>query len=237
MKNKMVIAVIVFSGILTLYFYGRGLWHPVYTKVRGVKNVADVMAEYGPLAEPDLRKKFKEAGAVFPPEKAALLAVKDERIIELWAGSNGKWTYISEYPILAASGVSGPKLREGDRQVPEGIYRITGLNPNSSYHLSMKLNYPNAFDLKNATLEGRTAPGSDIFIHGKSVSIGCLAIGDAAIEALFVLVGIIGVANTEVIIAPGDPRKSPLIAPEGSAQWVNELYHTIERSVMRFQGT
>lgn len=45
---------------------------------------------------------------------------------------------------------------EGDKQVPEGLYKIEGFNPNSSYHLSMKLNYPNAFDLQHANKEGRS---------------------------------------------------------------------------------
>ena len=72
--------------------------------------------------------------------------------------------------------------------MPEGVYRIVALNPNSSYHLSMKLDYPTEFDLSKARAEGRTRPGSDIFIHGKAVSIGCVAVGDDAIEEIFVLV-------------------------------------------------
>jgi len=71
---------------------------------------------------------------------------------------------VADYRITAASGTAGPKLREGDRQVPEGIYRIVGLNPNSRYHLSMKLDYPNAFDRHQAARDGRARPGSDIFI-------------------------------------------------------------------------
>ena len=89
-------------------------------------------------------------------------------------------------PILAASGVSGPK-REGDKQVPEGFYRIELLNPNSRYHLSLRVNYPNADDLERARQDGRALStlGGDIMIHGGSASIGCLALGDPAVgEAL-----------------------------------------------------
>ncbi|NJN46820.1 MAG: L,D-transpeptidase family protein [Candidatus Competibacteraceae bacterium] len=95
------------------------------------------------------------------------------------------WQPIKHYPVLAASGTLGPKLCEGDRQVPEGIYRIKSLNPNSAYHLSLELDYPNAFDLRQAERDGRNNPGSAICIHGKAVSVGCLAMGDTAIEELY----------------------------------------------------
>jgi L,D-transpeptidase catalytic domain len=95
----------------------------------------------------------------------------------VWVETSGQVVFIHSYSVLVASGHNGPKLREGDRQVPEGFYRITSLNPNSSYHLSIKLNYPNAFDQQHADEEGRDRLGGDIFIHGKAASIGCLAMG------------------------------------------------------------
>ena len=120
----------------------------------------------------------------------------------------------------------GPKLQEGDRQVPEGIYQLEYLNPNSSYHLSLKINYPNAFDLKHAMLEGRDEPGSNIFIHGKAVSIGCLAMGDRAIEEIFVLVAKTGRNNVTVAIAPSDPRKNSLENTTNQA-WISQLYQEL----------
>jgi murein L,D-transpeptidase YafK len=128
----------------------------------------------------------------------------------VWVETSGQVVFIHSYSVLAASGHNGPKLREGDRQVPEGFYRITSLNPNSSYHLSIKLNYPNAFDQQHADEEGRDHLGGDIFIHGKAASIGCLAMGDPAIEELFVMVEKVGRSNVQVIIAPHDPRQIPL---------------------------
>jgi murein L,D-transpeptidase YafK len=122
-------------------------------------------------------------------------------------------------------------LRQGDKQVPEGIYRIDGLNPNSHYHLSMKINYPNEFDLFHAWQEGRTKPGSDIFIHGSAVSIGCLAMGDEAIEELFVLAAQVGVENIKVVIAPRDPRLYPLEADANLPEWTTELYSVISREI------
>ena len=93
--------------------------------------------------------------------------MKQEKLLEIYAkqGTNG-FKFVCAYPVLAASGVAGPKLREGDRQVPEGIYGIEWLNPNSSYHLSMRISYPNAFDRAQAAKENRTKLGGDIMIHG-----------------------------------------------------------------------
>jgi len=106
----------------------------------------------------------------YPPREVTFIALKQEKKLELWARGSGEFRFIRDYDIQAASGVAGPKLRQGDRQVPEGIYPHRGLNPNSHYHLSMKINTPNEFDLFHAWEEGRADPGSDIFIHGKAAS-------------------------------------------------------------------
>ena len=152
--------------------------------------------------------------------------------LELWARDSGEFRFIRDYHIQAASGVAGPKLRQGDRQVPEGIYHITKLDPNSHYHLSMKLNYPNEFDLLHARHEGRANPGSNILIHGKAASIGCLAMGDEAIEELFVLTTQVGAENVKVVIAPHDPRTYPLNADsEKDPEWTPELYSAISREI------
>jgi murein L,D-transpeptidase YafK len=135
--------------------------------------------------------------------------------------------------VQAASGGPGPKLREGDRQVPEGLYKLLWLNPNSSYHLSMKLDYPNAFDRGKGRADGRTRLGGDIFIHGRAASIGCLAMGDPAIEELFTLVAEVGVGNVRVTIAPHDLRRRP--APTDGPAWVRELYEALAPEVARFR--
>ena len=83
--------------------------------------------------------------------------------------------------VAAASGGAGPKRREGDLQVPEGVYRIDRFNPNSRFHLSLGLDYPNASD----RLRGARRPGADIFIHGNRVSIGCLAMTDRVIDEIY----------------------------------------------------
>lgn len=199
------------------------------------RTVAEVVDQYGPSARGRLSHRFRIAGLNYPPNEIALLAFKAEQQLELWARVDGGWVQIHRYPIQAASGHAGPKLREGDRQVPEGRYRIIGLNPNSAYHLSMKLDYPNAFDRQWADAEGRSEPGSDIFIHGKAVSVGCLAMGDSAIEELFVLVADVGRAQAEVLIAPHDPKLRRLLpVPAGLPTWSETLYRELEQSLARF---
>lgn len=197
----------------------------------GERTVADVLQIYGTYATNQLKPYFARAKVAYPPREMTFVALKQEKKLELWARDNGDFHFIRHYDIQAASGVSGPKLRQGDKQVPEGIYRIEGLNPNSQYHLSMKINYPNAFDLLHARQEGRTNPGSDIFIHGRAASIGCLAMGDQAIEELFVLTAQVGADKVKVVIAPRDPRLYPLDVDPTHPEWTRELYTQISREI------
>jgi hypothetical protein len=194
-----------------------------------------IVEKYGARVERVLKPRFQFAGVSWPPRRITLLALKETRRLELWAEQNGRWRHIREYRIKGMSGKLGPKLREGDRQVPEGIYRIEKLNPNSGFHLSMKLNYPNEFDLEQAQREGRTDPGSAIFIHGRNVSSGCLAMGDRAIEELFVLTSLIGKENVAVVISPRDFRIHPVpfVLPE-HPPWQLTLYQTIAARMKRF---
>jgi murein L,D-transpeptidase YafK len=141
--------------------------------------VQDVLDRYGPGAEQRLVPSFHSAGVPYPPVALTFLGFKAEKRLEVWARHQDAWVFIRAYDIAAASGTAGPKLREGDYQVPEGLYAIEALNPNSRFHLSLKLDYPNAVDLQQAALEGRDQLGGDIFLHGRDVSAGCLAMGDA----------------------------------------------------------
>jgi hypothetical protein len=201
-------------------------------KLPGQWTVEDVLDDFGAYAGRKMSPYFAKAKVPYPPREVVLLALKEEKKLEVWARSEGEFRFIRDYDIQAASGRAGPKLRQGDRQVPEGVYRIVSLNPNSHYHLSMKLDYPNAFDLLHADEEGRYDPGSDIFIHGKAASIGCLAMGDETIEELFVLTARVGKENVKVVIAPHDPRRSPLRADDdGLPAWAPELYALIDREV------
>ncbi len=114
-----------------------------------------------------------------------LRAFKSEEVLEVWA-SNGTDPYqlIQSYAFCVNSGTLGPKRREGDKQIPEGCYFIDRFNPNSKFHLSLGINYPNEVDLVHADAEH---PGSDIFIHGGCASVGCISITDEKIEEVFAL--------------------------------------------------
>ncbi len=95
----------------------------------------------------------------------------------------GTFKWFKRWDICTYSGSLGPKLKEGDGQSPEGFYFVNSsrLNPNSSYHLSFNLGFPNAYDRAH----GRT--GSFLMVHGRCVSIGCYAMTDDSIEEIYIL--------------------------------------------------
>ncbi|HWS70884.1 MAG TPA: L,D-transpeptidase family protein [Thermoanaerobaculia bacterium] len=205
-----------------------------YARLVQGPTLADALRRYGAGARTRMRPYIQRAGIAYPPKRLALLVFKRERRLSIWAEDRGWWRFLRAYPILAASGDAGPKLREGDYQVPEGLYRIAWLNPTSSYHLSMKVDYPNAFDRSMAATDGRTRLGGDIFIHGKNVSIGCVAIGDPQIEELFTLVADTGVSKVRVVIAPNDLRSRGAIAPPSPPFWIGKLYASIAAALRDF---
>jgi hypothetical protein len=233
---RSIIYILIFISALITYKFGRSLWIPILQKVHGKRTVADVIQEYGKSSRDRLMRYFLKVKVNYPPQEITLLALKKEKVLELWASDVDEYKFVHRYKIIKTSGKAGPKLREGDGQVPEGIYKIIGLNPNSSYHLSMKLNYPNDFDLQNAKKERRNEPGSNIFIHGKDVSIGCLAMGDETIEDLFVLVHDVGKSNTKVLISPTDPRTSKIstIITDGP-NWLPQLYDELTKEFNKYK--
>ena len=109
---------------------------------------------------------------------------KREFELELWMQRDGVFHRFAIYPICRWSGRLGPKLQQGDGQAPEGFYTVdaSALNPNSSWHRSFNLGFPNAFDRAN----GRT--GSLIMVHGGCASIGCFAMTNAQIDEIWRLV-------------------------------------------------
>jgi hypothetical protein len=195
------------------------------------KTVADRLTEFGDVVHARLGPRFREIGVTYPPKNLILVGLKQERQLELWV-SDGlrEFRFLKTYPILAASGTAGPKLKQGDRQVPEGLYKIESLNPNSHYHLALRVNYPNDFDKEHARLDGRTDLGGDIMIHGGAASIGCLAMGDPAAEDLFVLAAETGIKNISVILTPVDFRIRDLPPnPPPSPNWTPELYADLRK--------
>jgi murein L,D-transpeptidase YafK len=135
--------------------------------------------------EESVAEYFRQAGVPVPARELFLRAFKHEAVLEVWArGDEAEFKLIRTYPITYSSGRPGPKRREGDRQVPEGFYQIEGFNPLSLYHLSLRVNYPNASD---RVLSDREKPGFDIYVHGGDGSVGCLPLGDAGIEEVYLM--------------------------------------------------
>jgi murein L,D-transpeptidase YafK len=191
---------------------------------------------YGLRVEPQLISFFKKANVSYPPQEIALLAFKSERKVELWARNPKQpWQHIHNYPLTGFSGRLGPKLRENDKQIPEGVYKLVNFNPFSSMHLSMMINYPNNFDREKGYVDGRKHLGNNIFIHGKNVSVGCLAIGDLAIDQLFILARRVGLKQIQLVIAPNDLRLGkPSTSSFAQPRWLPELYKQIATSLKPF---
>lgn len=205
-------------------------------KLNWEQAVDNAIKRYGLPTEPQLKRWFTNAGVSYPPRNIALLAFKQERKIELWAkDENTSWRYIHTYTMTAFSGRLGPKLKENDLQIPEGVYRLTTLNPFSSMHLSMMINYPNGFDRVQAIKDGRKNLGGSIFLHGKSLSVGCVAVGDKTIDQLFLLVRRVGLSHTQMIIAPNDLRHAkPATSSFAQPRWLPELYQQISQALRQF---
>lgn len=165
----------------------------------------------------------------------ALLAFKDTQELELYIKSpKTAYQLIRTYDFTAFSGKIGPKLKNGDKQIPEGIYTMDYLNPNSRYHLSLKVSYPNAFDQEKAKLDNRTDLGSDIMIHGKKVTIGCIPIGDKNIEEVFTLAAKSSNQKFPIIISPTDFRKNSIFPVIEGIDWEKELYSDIQTELKKY---
>jgi murein L,D-transpeptidase YafK len=109
---------------------------------------------------------------------------KEDSELEVWKQRNdGRYYHVKTYPICNWSGELGPKIKEGDRQAPEGFYKVTRhqMNPRSRYHLAFNLGYPNPYDKAH----GRT--GEFLMVHGKCKSAGCYAMTDELMEEIYAL--------------------------------------------------
>lgn len=237
-RNLVVTAVVLLAGLaawVVRQFWWRGGALPA--QPRSTEQVTNALRGE---VEPNLRSSFKRVGAAWPPKEVTLLAFKEERGLEVWAkNEEGLRCRVVTFPILGASGTAGPKLREGDYQVPEGFYRIELLNPNSRFHLSLRVNYPNGDDIQRAREEGREIAklGGDIMIHGGASSSGCLAIGDDAVEEVFYLASMMNLDGLELIIAPRDFRKNRDMQPTGDAPgWTGDLYEEIAKRLAEFEA-
>ncbi len=126
-----------------------------------------------------------EAKGLSPAAPILIRAFKKEAELEIWKrGNDGRFVHFKTFPICRWSGQLGPKTTQGDRQVPEGFYVVTPaqLNPNSSYHLSFDIGYPNAFD------RSRGGSGAFLMVHGACSSAGCFAMTDQGVSEIYAVV-------------------------------------------------
>src|ERR1700712_2913675 len=136
--------------------------------------------------EDTLMKQFAEKKLQWPAKYVYIRSFKYDSQLEVWVKSqrNEPYKLFKTYKVCALAGTLGPKRMQGDYQVPEGFYHINEFNPNSNYHLSLGLNYPN---LSDRMLSDSLEPGGDIYIHGSCVTTGCIPITDTQIEELYIL--------------------------------------------------
>ena len=131
-----------------------------------------------PILEKELNGKgIKYGSPIF------IRIFKESKELEVWIQKGMKFEYFKTYLICTYSGHLGPKLKEGDRQAPEGFYTVPpeNLNPLSSYHLAFNVGYPNAYD------RAYERTGSALMVHGECISIGCYAMTNPGIEEIYAL--------------------------------------------------
>jgi murein L,D-transpeptidase YafK len=202
-------------------------------KIEGKQTVESIVNHLEVAVSERLRNALDEAGFEDYPNEVILVGLKEEELLQIYGRSESGIKFIKQYPFTANSGILGPKLKEGDLQIPEGIYKIEYLNPNSSYYLSLKVSYPNEFDKLKTKFDEVIEMGGDIFIHGKSVTIGCIPIGDFAIEEVFMLVHKAMNKDTKVIISPRDFRVKDEYPNVESVEWEGELYDMIKEELVK----
>lgn len=125
------------------------------------------------------------------PTVSRIIVVKKRRRMYLMSGRQ----VIRQYPIGLGFAPEGDKKVEGDGKTPEGRYYIDRRNPESQFHLSLGISYPNARDVAEARTLGK-APGGDIFVHGQSPrrvdgrdwTAGCIAVSNRHMEAIYAMV-------------------------------------------------
>lgn len=213
--------------------------------VEAVQNLDDIralspakrVAEARRIKVESLKRAAKSSGLSFPVKSVYFRAFKQEKRFEVWGADTpgDPHRLLKTYAIAAQSGGLGPKRKEGDRQVPEGLYRIARFNPASSYLLSLGLDYPNASD---RVLSDSEQPGSDIFVHGDQVSIGCLALTDDKILEVYLWAWLAhesGQKGIRVDIFPFPMTRQNLSAQEDSAHFA--LWSSLSPAFSSFQAS
>ncbi|PSL20680.1 L,D-transpeptidase family protein [Shimia abyssi] len=192
-------------------------------------NIAEVRAFQTPRLSTALSAQNLRIGA-----PVYIRIFKETSELELWVDAGDRFQLFRSYDICNYSGTLGPKLAEDDHQSPEGFYRVakSALNPNSRFHLSFNLGFPNSFD----RAQGRT--GSYLMVHGNCVSVGCYAMTDAGIEEIYILVEAAlngGQAHVPVHAFPFR-MTSERMAQAKTHQWF-DFWQSLAPAYARFEAT
>jgi hypothetical protein len=218
---RLCILLVVLAGVAWVWLYPPDL----LLSLLGSKSIAGVVKMLE-TTRPEVVQLAAGAG-----DTLTLAAFKREKTLELWS----KGRLLKTFPFTGFSGKLGPKVKEGDGQIPEGVYAAKSLNPNSRFHLSIEVGYPNELEKEAARKEGRDNLGGEIFIHGARASIGCIPIGDQAIEEVFFIVAKVGLGNTRIVIAPYDMRKGRDAGVDAevfkATPWAEAAYGEIEKAL------
>ncbi len=184
-----VLAVAVGAIVAAAFAYAG--WLPlgvdaVRSSFRGLKRQISVSLGYPLPGTPDLsrfQERLNERGLTLG-SPVFVRIFKQEYELELWMKQGSRFAHFATYPICNYSGGLGPKLRQGDRQSPEGFYTVgrSQLNPNSRWRRSFNLGFPNLLDASH----GRT--GGLLMVHGGCASIGCYAMTNAVIDEVWALI-------------------------------------------------
>lgn len=236
MKLK-VLSILFIIVILLVFFLFRNKIIGLFFSSKEKQTIESIVEKYSSKVNASLQNTFAKNNIDSNDFEMAILAFKKEQILEVVVRKNKteSWKLLKMYPFTAFSGKIGPKLKNGDKQIPEGIYLMEYLNPNSKYHLSIKVSFPNAFDKEKAKQDGLTDLGGDIMIHGKSVTIGCIPVGDKNIEEIFILATKTKNKHFPIIIAPHDFRTNKSFPKIEAISWENELYENISKELTNFE--
>jgi murein L,D-transpeptidase YafK len=175
MKKSIILLAVMITGAA-----GQVSGQDFLSQQRNYSRVRTAIAE----KEKSIKERLQKNGLTADSIHILIVAYKAEKQLELYAKKKTDAVYklIAVYDICASSGKLGPKRKKGDRQVPEGFYRIDRFNPSSNFYLSLGIDYPNLGDRKKST---SPQLGGDIFIHGSCVTIGCLPMTDDKIKEIY----------------------------------------------------
>lgn len=225
--TKYIFTIIVLMGIS----YAVNAQNSFVDYQKSMAKIADVFRR----KEDTLRKQFESKKLAWPAKYVYIRSFKYDSQLEVWVKSSAKETFklFKTYKVCAMAGSLGPKRMQGDYQVPEGFYYINEFKPNSAYHLSLGLNYPNASD---RLLSDSLSPGGDIYIHGSCVTEGCIPINNDQIEELYIITSYARAMGQEYIPVHIFPVKFDNVRSMGYLDRFLQMYKSYRPLVSTLQS-